>query len=140
MLARAPRRAREVLLRLARGRHLVQLSLIKVGQIADRTDCVGLARHVTLDTGPLLGFQVILYVLKICLLVLQILNHANIAHIFSAEDSEIVQGLGHIHDTFANLTKAQRDLHVVINPLVSRRQLTLADDRLISGVGEEHIF
>lgn len=82
----------------------------------------------------LLLLEVVLNVSKVDLLVSKFICDAQVLHVLSAQQAQIVQVLWHLHDGFTNLAEAESHLQVVVPALISTRQLTLAQQQALGRV------
>ena len=105
-MGRTARGATKSLLGLICTGYLVQFALVEVSQVADWAQRVVFTRHITVNAGPLLSLEMVLDVLEVGLLVFNVLCHTNVAHVFPAKDSKIVQCLRHFHNALANVAQA----------------------------------
>ena len=70
--------------------------------------------------------EVVLNILQVHLFVLEVVIDAQVFHVLPAQESQVVERAGHVHDGFANLAQTQSYLEVLVSTLIARRELALA--------------
>ena len=75
----------------------------------------------------LLILEMFLNVVQIHLFILEVIVDAQILHVLSAQQAQIVDRLRHIHDGLSDLAEAKRDLKVVVTAFVTTSDLALTD-------------
>lgn len=83
-------------------------------------------------SGLFLRVQMVFNILQVHLFILDVVRYTEILHVFSAQETQILQRLRHIHDRLADLAETKRDLKVIVASLITRRQLALTQQDILA--------